>query len=127
MDNIFDDDAEYVDALVEYMRELIRKQEELVMVYVGNKSRMKEMNHAIKEIKYLISKERMDSQLECHIDDMIKCGIVNIHAHDSFETSELVSFCKGLQHASNVEVNVTRKNLNIDLMFYGIFESEYLS
>lgn len=110
---------------LEFLRGIQESQSNKGVIRILNKSRMREMNSSYKAISKLLTD--VDAKIECGIDDLSKAGYISIHFADSFQTTDLMRFAECLHSASNAEINITFEKLNIDLMFYGVFQTELIN
>lgn len=112
---------------LEFLREIQRAQEEKGVIRILDKNRMREMNSSYRAVSKLLAEFQVDADVESGIDDLSKAGYISIHFKDSFQTTDLVRFAECLRPASNAEINVTFEKLNIDMMFYGVFQTELMN
>jgi hypothetical protein len=111
---------------LEFLREILEKETQQGTIRVPNLNRIREMNATFRSVSKLLSMYQVDAKVECGIDDLSKAGYISIHFPSSFETSDLVRFAECFSAANNIEINTTFKNLNVGMMFYGVFQSELM-
>ena len=111
---------------LEFLRGIQEQQNRQGVIHVLNQSRMREMNSSFKKVSGLLSEFEANAKVECGIDDLSKAGYISIHFNDAFHTTDLVKFAECLRPASNAEINVAFEKLNIDMMFYGVFQTELM-
>lgn len=109
---------------LEFLRSIQENQSNKGVIRILNKDRMRDMNSSFKSISKLLAD--VDCKVECGIDDLSKAGYISVHFADSFQTADLMRFAECLRLANNAEINITFEKLNIDLMFYGIFQTELI-